>query len=141
MDAFGPNGADGTFSGGLQSAMTTLRDNRDVLLSVLEPFIRDPVIEWKRQRTQQKAGKKDKPTSSDGKRSIRTIDERLRGIYNLRNPNHKKITRVDQKSDKEDDEMAHMLPLSIEGQVHKMIKEATSHENLVQLYVGWMPWL
>ncbi len=64
MDAFGPNGADGTFSGGLQSAMTTLRDNRDVLLSVLEPFIRDPVIEWKRQRTQQKAGKKDKPTSN-----------------------------------------------------------------------------
>jgi phosphatidylinositol kinase/protein kinase (PI-3 family) len=33
------------------------------------------------------------------------------------------------------------LPLSVEGQVHKMIAEATNVENLVQLYVGWMPWV
>jgi len=62
-------------------------------------------------------------------------------MYNLQNPNYKKIARVDRESDDDDDEMARMLPLSVEGQVHKMITEASSHENLVQIYVGWMPWL
>ena len=121
--------------------MTTLRDNRDILLSVLEPFLRDPVIEWKRQRSQQKEASKNKTSTKEAKRSIRTIDERLRGMYNLRNPNHRNIKRVDHQSLNEDDEMAKMLPLSVEGQVHKMITEASSHENLVQIYVGWMPWL
>ena len=138
---------DGVFSGGLMSAMTTLRDNRDILLSVLEPFLRDPVIDWKRQRIQEKSGtaennnKNIAPASIEAKRSIRVIDERLRGIYNLKNPNHKKIRRIDRETQDDDDEMASLMPLSAEGQVHKMIAEATSHENLVQVYVGWMPWL
>lgn len=121
--------------------MTTLRDNRDVLLSVLEPFIRDPVIDWKRQRAPKKGAKEENENKGtiEAKRSIRTIDERLKGMYNLRNPNHKKIKR--DRAANEDDEIAKMLPLSIEGQVHKMISEATSHENLVQVYFGWMPWL
>jgi serine/threonine-protein kinase ATR len=37
--------------------------------------------------------------------------------------------------------LSHPIPLSVEGQVHKMVAEATSSENLVQLYVGWMPWV
>jgi hypothetical protein len=41
--------------------------------------------------------------------------------------------------DQQDDELSHLLPLFVEGQVHKMIAEATNVENLVQLYVGWMP--
>jgi serine/threonine-protein kinase ATR len=123
--------------------MTTLRDNRDILLSVLDPFLRDPVIDWKRQRAQQKTNSESNSNteSLEAKRSIRVIDERLRGIYNLKNPNYKKIKRVDRKTQDFHDEMASMLPLSVEGQVHKMIAEATSHENLVQVYVGWMPWL
>lgn len=136
LDAFGPTGAEGTFSGGLITAMKTLRDNRDILLSVLEPFLKDPVIDWKRQRNQQKY----QSENADAKRSIKIIDGRLKGIYNLRNPNYRKIPRTDTHSVDEDD-MSHILPMSVEGQVQKMITEATSHENLVQLYVGWMPWL
>jgi serine/threonine-protein kinase ATR len=125
--------------------MAILRDNRDLLLSVLDPFLRDPVIDWKRQRHKEKENSEvasnSNDESDDAKRSIRVIDERLRGIYNLKNPNSKKIKRVDRKMQDSHDEMASMLPLSVEGQVHKMIAEATSHENLVQIYVGWMPWL
>lgn len=142
VDAFGPTGYEGTYRGGLTSAMTTLREHRETLLSVLEPFLKDPVINWKRQRSQQKQGSKS--TSGGGsveaKRSVKVIDGRLRGIYNLRNPNMKKIPRTDGVVDQED-EMSNILPLSVEGQVHRMISEATSHENLVQLYVGWMPWI
>jgi serine/threonine-protein kinase ATR len=42
LDAFGPAGADGIYSRSLEVAMSALRDNRDTLLSVLEPFLKDP---------------------------------------------------------------------------------------------------
>jgi serine/threonine-protein kinase ATR len=142
VDAFGPVGADGIFTSSLKTAMSTLRDNRDTLLSVLEPFLKDPIIDWNRHRSQQKdeVGTSSKE-SQDAKQSMKVIEERLRGIYNLRNPNLKKIARIDRVSNNEDDDMMYLLPLSVEGQVHKMITEATSSENLMQCYVGWTPWL
>ena len=153
LDAFGPTGAEGVYSSSLQLAMRTLRDNRDTLLSVLEPFIKDPIIDWKRSRSTQTPKKpsgtkgvdmtqaQDDRQTKEAKHSIRVIDERLRGIYNLRNPNIKKYLRKDKYSATQTDEsLTQLLPLSVEGQVHKMIAEATSSENIVQLYVGWMPW-
>ena len=142
IDAFGPTGYEGTFRGGVMSAMSTLRTNRDTLLSVLEPFVKDPVIDWKKMRAQQKQGKSkinSGENNDEAKRSMKVIEGRIRGVYNLRNPNLKKIRRTDGYSTVEDD--SNILPLSVEGQVNRMINEATSHENLVQLYVGWMPWV
>jgi len=141
IDAFGPTGPEGLYSSGLKTAMRTLRDNRDTLLSVLEPFLKDPIIDWKRYRSQQNQQQKSNTSTTQAKRSIKVIDERLRGVYNLRNPNLKKYRRTDGLSTDQDDELTHLLPLSVEGQVNKMIAEATSSENLVQLYVGWMPWV
>lgn len=126
----------------LKAAMSVLRDNRDTLLSVLEPFVKDPIIDWKKNSSSQRqsgsAGVRD---TKQAKRSIKVIDERLRGIYNLHNPNFKKVKRTDQVAVDNDEEMAQIVPLSVDGQVHKMISEATSHENLIQLYIGWMPWI
>jgi serine/threonine-protein kinase ATR len=156
LDAFGPTGADGVFSSSLRLVMGTLRDNRDTLLSVLEPFIKDPIIDWKRSRSSQSPKKTTKSSTRgvlemtqavnrqtlDAKQSIKVVDERLRGIYNLRIPNTKKLKRKDGLSGvDQSDELTQLLPLSVEGQVHKLIAEATSSENLVQLYVGWMPWV
>ena len=36
---------------------------------------------------------------------------------------------------------AHSLPLSINGQVDRLIKEATSELRLSQMYIGWMPFM
>lgn len=150
VDAFGPTGADGVYSSSLKAAMRTLRENRDTLLSVLEPFVKDPVINWKRYRSQQQRGSNgssngrfEEDIAVEAKQKMSAIDERLRGIYNLRNPNYKKIMRTDrvESQQEEDDEFSHPIPLSVDGQVGKMIAEATSSENLVQLYVGWMPWV
>lgn len=147
VDAFGPTGADGLFKENLKVAMDTLRHNRDTLLSVLEPFTKDPIIDWKRYRSQQQRASSGKSSTTQDrqakevKRSINVIDERLRGIYNIYNPNHSRIRRTDGAADQQEEELSHLLPLSVEGQVHKMIAEATSHENMVQLYVGWMPWV
>lgn len=32
------------------------------------------------------------------------------------------------------------LPLSVEGQVHRLIQEATDKENLGSMYIWWMAW-
>ena len=32
------------------------------------------------------------------------------------------------------------LPLSVEGQVHRLILEAVSHDNLGKMYIWWMAW-
>lgn len=159
IDAFGPTGAAGIYTGSLKATMETLRDNRDTLLSVLEPFVKDPVIDWRRYRSQQQnhvglsastvttsktASTEDKEDRTrEAKKAIKVIDERLRGCYNLRNPNHKNIRRTDEYvvDLQQEDEITNIMPLSVEGQVHRMITEATNSENLLQLYVGWMPWV
>lgn len=147
IDAFGPTGADGMYKESLKTAMTTLRDNRDTLLSVLEPFVKDPIIDWKKSRgNSPKKGNSGYSQSAlqtkAAKNSVRIIDQRLQGVYNLENPNSKRISRTDVSSAAEDDVVEKMTtPLSVEGQVEKMIAEATSSKNLVQLYIGWMPWI
>ena len=120
-------------TGALIESMSTLRKNKDTLLSVLEPFLKDPVINPK----SNKSSEKYKDSAKD---SIAKIEGRLNGVYNLQNPNKKKVNRQDGYSNNEDDH-ATSTQLSVEGQVQKMIMEATSHENLVQVYIGWMPWI
>jgi serine/threonine-protein kinase ATR len=136
IDAFGPTGAEGLYNGALVESMKTLRQNRDTLLSVLEPFLNDPVINFSSSKNQQKA----QTASAKAANAMQKIEDRLNGMYNLSNPNYKKVTRRDGVSQDEEDDSAHVA-LSVEGQVQRMISEATSHENLVQVYVGWMPWI
>jgi phosphatidylinositol kinase/protein kinase (PI-3 family) len=31
------------------------------------------------------------------------------------------------------------MALEVKGQVHRLLKEATSDANLLQMYVGWFP--
>jgi serine/threonine-protein kinase ATR len=148
LDAFGPTGADGMFRSGMESSLGILRENRDTLLSVLEPFIKDPVIDWKRHRTQQAmlpAIGITNDSHGEAKRSIHVIKERLSGICNLQNPNYRKLRSIIPKDVRnrveQDNMMKEILPLSVEGQVQKLCTEASKNENLIQLYVGWMPWI
>jgi len=143
IDAMGPVGCNGMFSASMKFAMRTLRENRDTLLSVLEPFINDPIIDWKKSRSQQSKGMNlTAVATQDAKRKVKVIEERLKGIFNVDNPNRRKVKRTDgNASSQEDEAMGRMVPLSVEGQVEKLISEATSSENLLQLYVGWMPWV
>ena len=67
------------------------------------------------------------------------IEGRLNGEYNIINPNKNK--KAGKKKDRLVVDTTHFTKLSVEGQVQKMIMEATDKENLVQVYVGWMPWI
>ena len=127
---------------GMESSFEILRMNKDTLLSVLEPFIKDPVIDWRRAKSSQTSAPRSRQDSfHKAKRSISVIQERLNGVFISRNPNYRKLKQIMHDYEKHNESMAEMLPLSVEGQVQKLCHEATKKENLVQLYIGWMPWL
>jgi len=142
LDAFGPTGADGLYTGALIESMSTLRKNRDTLLSVLEPFLNDPVINFNSKSQQKSKNEQDAKSAKEAKDAEESIDKikgRLNGEYNLVVPNKKEKKK--KKDAPSASDSTHITQLSVEGQVEKMIMEATSHENLVQVYVGWMPWI
>lgn len=46
VDALGVTGVEGVFRKAAELTMQLLRDNKDVLMSVLDAFIHDPLVEW-----------------------------------------------------------------------------------------------
>ena len=110
-----------------------MRREKDLIMSVLRPFVYDPLVDW---RTKSRAGGDGEP----GLVHLRRVEERLGGILA-----RKKKTLQGQ-------------PLSVEGQVNLLITEATDLNNLVRryqlslmrlkyslyqavMYWGWAPYL
>uniref|UniRef100_K3WHU5 Serine/threonine-protein kinase ATR n=1 Tax=Globisporangium ultimum (strain ATCC 200006 / CBS 805.95 / DAOM BR144) TaxID=431595 RepID=K3WHU5_GLOUD len=149
IDAFGITGYEGVFRRVCEVTMHLLRGNKETLRSVLESFIHDPLVEWGRKgkATQSAAGapsatRSIADISNDRSKEetriiLKTIDDRLRGIYNLGDAIRPHVSSSHRSILPENE----TLPLSVQGQVDKLIHEATSHENLAQMYIGWMPFL
>ena len=107
VDAMGPTGVEGAFRKTLEVCMTVLRQNRDTLLSVLEPFLRDPSVSWNRSGRAQRLddsriGKDQQREVRDSENELATemlqkIDARLNGVYNLTHPYRERILRFYQK--------------------------------------------
>ena len=82
----------------MEVSISLLRDNKDTLMGVLEPFIRDPTVSWGRSgRAQREENTSKGPMKAiqdtdnrDAKEALLKITERLNGIYNLCHPSGKK---------------------------------------------------
>lgn len=140
IDAFGITGYEGVFRRVSEVTMRLLRENKETLRSVLESFIHDPLVEWGRKGKATQGNMND--LSSDRSKEetriiLQTIDGRLNGIYNLGEGIRQMVSSSHRNILPENE----TLPLSVQGQVDKLIHEATSHENLAQMYIGWMPFL
>ena len=46
VDALGVTGVEGVFRIASELSLQLLRDNKDILMSVLDTFIHDPLVEW-----------------------------------------------------------------------------------------------
>ena len=156
-------------------------------MGVLEPFIRDPTVQWGRSGKANIAQRHAMPDSkhpggggvggnggsvqdidnADAKEAMQRITERLSGIYNIIHPTGDTIRKEYQDrqaasttaggtvvqgsnltapsavptrglgASKEDLEGR----LSVQGQVQRLVEEATAIENLAQMYIGWSAWL
>ena len=159
VDAMGLTGVEGTFRRTMEVVLGLLRDNKETLLGVIEPFIRDPTVAWNRSGRAQRASEGDSYggrhattfndiENADAMEALTKISERLNGVYNLAHPNQEKLLRACNQRKQQHPSKGlgalkeeALLPLSVQGQVHRLISEATAEENLVQMYIGWQPWL
>ncbi|KZS97819.1 hypothetical protein SISNIDRAFT_472705 [Sistotremastrum niveocremeum HHB9708] len=123
VDGLGVTGVEGVFRIACEVTMQLLRDNRDSLMSVLDAFIHDPLVEWEDERkrlvTEASSINGVKPSvdlQSLARNALKPIDKKLKGLRStiVRNPN--------EKTDKE---------FSTSNMVEALIREATSMANLV----------
>jgi len=122
VDGFGVTGCSGTFQRSCESILGVLRDHKDALMNVLYSFVHDPLVEWKEKKSDRNAR---------AKVIMNSIETRLRGQLNKEPDHHHGGSRTSLIE----------LPLSVQGQVQQLIEDATSEDNLSQMYIGWMPWL
>jgi len=164
LDAMGLAGYEGIFRRVSETTMQTLRSQKDVLISVLDPLIHDPLVEWNKtkksqsipdtvgSRQQQVAARTtggDIPSTAQGGESestdavlmVRKIDERLNGIYNAGTEQQRRNNRNLSAGSRGSLLAAPNTALEVRGQVHRLLKEATDDHNLARMYIGWMPFL
>lgn len=118
VHAMGPLGIEGPFRKTCEVTLRVMRAQHQTLMSVLRPFIYDPLLTWK--KSAQTDGTE--RTDSDAMNNVQNIEDRLKG--------HVKI-----------DKKTSSIPLSTEGQVNFVIKEATDMNNLAPMYPGWSPFM
>jgi tetratricopeptide (TPR) repeat protein len=178
LDAMGLSGYEGVFRRVAEIAMHALRTHKDMLLSLLESFVHDPLVEWSRQSGRssrvplvapvpgtasrredaivadtQNGGESSNP---EGVKMIKEVMERLDGFYNAGTEAIRRKAMAGPRGVSAGGSAAPLPPssnssgavgsstgqaLSIAGQVHRLIREATLDENLMKMYIGWMPFL
>lgn len=113
VDAMGPYGCEGPFRKSSELTMHLLRQSKDTLMTVLETFLYDPTTDFVGKKKHKTKGVPDTPMEI-----LENIDGKLKGL--LRDEN---------------------VPLSVEGYVDYLIREATSPWCLASMYIGWCAFL
>ncbi|XP_058804986.1 serine/threonine-protein kinase ATR-like [Phymastichus coffea] len=121
VEAMGPLKYEGPFRQSCRTTMKVLREQASTLISVLKPFVYDPLVSWNRNPLSD-AGEK---TNEKAVEHIKSIEDRLKGMVGTRGKRLEALT----------------LYLSVEGQVNHLILDAINIDNLCQMYVGWGAYL
>ncbi|WBW72420.1 ATR checkpoint kinase Rad3 [Schizosaccharomyces osmophilus] len=108
VDAMGPTGYEGGFRKASEITMKLLRSNQDTLMSVLESFLHDPLVEWNRRKITGRY------PGNEANEVLDTIRKKFQGYM-----------------------PGETIPLSVEGQIQELIRSAVSPKNLVEMYIGW----
>ena len=150
LDALGLWGYEGVFRRCAEVTMTVLRQSKETLLSVLEPFIHDPLVEWKKA-----GGTAGAMTNAPGPggggeivsaalgaeeenilgvRTVLRVHQRLDGNYNA-GPDQLERDRAERAGTVS--AAPPLTKLEVKGQVGRLLTEATSDANLLRMYIGW----
>ncbi|XP_013416422.1 serine/threonine-protein kinase mTOR-like [Lingula anatina] len=164
INAMEVTGIDGNYKMTCERVMDVLRENKDSLMAVLEAFVYDPLLNWRLMDTHTKAKRSrarsgtaaatsysestettdilddgdliasQKRTSNYGQESTSLGDGQPEALnkkaIQIVNRVRDKLTGRDFQSDES---------IDVPTQVNLLIKQATSHENLCQCYIGWCP--
>ncbi|KAJ2403494.1 serine/threonine-protein kinase M1, partial [Coemansia sp. RSA 2530] len=120
VDAMGVTGYEGAFRKTCEMTLSLLRIHRDALMSVLESFLHDPLVEWNKRVTRgnrQVSAKDGVQPNEQAVRCLSIIKRKLQGI------------------------LQGAVPMSVEGQVNELIREATDPVRLFSMYIGWAAYM
>jgi serine/threonine-protein kinase ATR len=124
IDGFGVAGVEGVFRRSCETTLSVLRKHCGTILSVMDTFVHDPLVEWARDEKKLRnvaatsgVAEAENPQAKD---AMATIEGRLKGT----------LLGVSARP---------CMPLSVEGHVHRLIVEATAKENLSRMYIWWAP--
>ena len=109
VDAFGAYGYDGPFRKSSELTLNILRAHEDTLMTILETFLYDPTTDF--------IGRKKKHSN--------IVPDTPEGV--LENVRNKVIGLLPGES----------VPLSVEGYVEELIRQATDPWRLASMYIGW----
>uniref|UniRef100_A0A182TC53 Serine/threonine-protein kinase ATR n=1 Tax=Anopheles maculatus TaxID=74869 RepID=A0A182TC53_9DIPT len=125
VHAMGPLGVEGLYRRCCEIVLKILQTHASTFMSVLKPFVYDPMVSWSKVGNANlghgESNNRDshvERTDPQAMHNVLNIEERLKGYVKIKG------------------KLSHM-PLSIEGQVDHLIKEATDIDNLAQMYIGW----
>lgn len=110
VDAFGAYGYEGPFRKSCELTLRILRQHEDTLMTILETFLYDPTTDF--------IGKKkrggDVVVPETPESVLDSVRNKVRGLLPMES-----------------------VPLSVEGHVEELIKQATDPEKLAAMYIGW----
>ncbi|KDQ08227.1 hypothetical protein BOTBODRAFT_569890 [Botryobasidium botryosum FD-172 SS1] len=135
VDGLGVTGVEGVFRIACEITMQLLRDHKDSLMSVLEAFVHDPLVEWEdeKRRKEREVKMRSKGGSKRGNPVAEGQVPQLRELARKSLlPIERKLRGVAGKHDKE---------IKTSNQVEALIKEATDPINFAMMYIGWAAWL
>ncbi|CAG0890403.1 unnamed protein product [Cyprideis torosa] len=138
VEAMGCTGFEGPFRQACEATLKVVRDQKGSFMSVLKPFIHDPLVEWTKTTDSRKGtgeivnekGKYNekpvllKPCRVQAVAHVSEIERRIEG----------RVRRFRASANKSG-------PLSIQGQVNWLISEATDEDNLADMFIGWAAFL
>lgn len=145
LDGLGPSNVEGFFKKCCETTLSVCKENTEALTSVLETLIHElnhnePKISVQNQKRSLKLFNDDFRDTDASNCSIFTDNIHQDSPYNKKSFNilshiKKKLAGCITAS------LSTSLPLSIKGQVHDLIEQATNIENLSKMYIGWGAYL
>jgi serine/threonine-protein kinase ATR len=140
VDAFGVMGFEGVFRKACEHTMQIMRQNKDALMSVLGTFVHDPLLEWNDGISP--------PIATRHQKTITSAMDAANTHYSHERYNRMAVDILNGIADRLDGMMRNpdnmdqiIVPLSVQGYVDAVIREATSPANLCKMYVGWSSFL
>jgi len=109
--------ADGSFLTMCEHAMQTLRDNAEVITTICDVFVHDPIYSWTVNVRSQDCEQQPRQQNRVAQNVLQRIKQKLIG-----------------------NEDTHGEILNVKGQVRRLVQQATDAENLALMYAGWAPW-
>jgi len=154
VNAMEVTGYNGTFRITCEKVMKVLRSNKDSLMAVLEAFVYDPLLNWSAVNRGAEISEDYNLSNLSNKKAKFNIDQdqyratnEIQDHHNVESPTEFKsnrslnrraveiVKRIHDKLTGRDFNQKEIL--TIVQQVDLLCRQATSNENLSQLFIGW----